>query len=161
KVMVNLALSRTRSHRRRKAVVSSEPAEAAASAQLRYVSDDRPGIRRLRRGKGFRYLDAEGRPVRDLASLRRIKALAIPPAWTDVWICPIAHGHIQAVGRDARGRKQYRYHARWRETRDQDKYARLVEFGHALPKIRRRVEEDLGRPHLPREKVLAAVVRLL
>ena len=105
--------------------------------------------------------EAGGRPVRDLATLRRIKSSAIPPAWTDVWICPLAHGHIQAVGRDARGRKQYRYHARWRETRDQNKYARLIEFGRALPRIRRRVEEDLGRPHLPREKVLAAVVRLL
>ena len=158
---MSLALSRSSSHTRRKGGVNSQPAEAAASAQLRYVSDERPGIRRLRRGGGFRYLDSEGRPVRDLATLRRIKSSAIPPAWTDVWICPLAHGHIQAVGRDARGRKQYRYHARWRETRDQNKYARLIEFGRALPRIRRRVEEDLGRPHLPREKVLAAVVRLL
>jgi len=158
---VSLALPRSRSYHRRKDVVNSDQAEAAALAQLRYVSDDRPGIRRLRRGQGFRYLDADGRPVRDMATRRRIKSLAIPPAWTDVWICPIAHGHIQAVGRDARGRKQYRYHARWRESRDQDKYARLVEFGHALPKIRRQVEEDLGRSRLPREKVLAAVVRLL
>ncbi len=156
-----LARSKSGHGQRRHRVANLDPAEAAASAQLRYVSDDRPGIRRLRRGRGFRYVDAEGRPMRDQATLRRIKALAIPPAWTDVWICPIPHGHIQAVGRDARGRKQYRYHARWRDTRDQNKYARLLEFGRALPKIRRHVEEDLGRPHLPREKVLAAVVRLL
>jgi DNA topoisomerase-1 len=99
--------------------------------------------------------------MRDLATLRRIRSLAVPPAWTHVWICPIPHGHIQAAGRDARGRKQYRYHLRWREVRDQTKYARLIDFGKALPRIRERVEQDLTRPGLPREKVLAAVVRLL
>jgi DNA topoisomerase-1 len=99
--------------------------------------------------------------MRDLATLRRIRSLAVPPAWTHVWICPIPHGHIQAAGRDARGRKQYRYHLRWREVRDQTKYARLIDFGKALPRIRERVEQDLARPGLPREKVLAAVVRLL
>src|SRR5216117_2213796 len=135
--------------------------EAAAAARLRYVSDARPGIQRIRVGRGFKYSSADGTEVTDPQTLQRIRSIAIPPAWMDVWICPLAHGHIQAVGRDARGRKQYRYHARWRETRDQNKYARLIEFGRALPRIRRRVEEDLGRPHLPREKVLAAVVRLL
>jgi DNA topoisomerase-1 len=118
-------------------------------------------LRRVRRGKAFHYLGPDGEAVQDLPTLRRIRALAIPPAWTEVWICPIPHGHIQAVGRDARGRKQYRYHARWREVRDQTKYARLVEFGRALPRIRERIEQDLGRPGLPREKVLATVLRLL
>jgi DNA topoisomerase-1 len=139
----------------------TDPIEAAGAAQLRYVSDERPGLRRIRRGKAFHYLGPEGEAVRDLPTLRRIRALAIPPAWTEVWICPIPHGHIQAVGRDARGRKQYRYHSRWREVRDQTKYARLIEFGRALPRIRKRVEQDLGRAGLPREKVLAAVLRLL
>ncbi|HKQ61363.1 MAG TPA: hypothetical protein VJS92_08715 [Candidatus Polarisedimenticolaceae bacterium] len=130
-------------------------------AELRYVSDSRPGIRRQRRGRGFRYLDPAGAPVRDRATLERIRAIAVPPAWTDVWICPDAYGHIQAVGRDARGRKQYRYHARWREVRDQTKFARMIDFGRALPRIRARVERDLAGPALSREKVLATVVRLL
>jgi len=147
--------------RRRIRLAPTDPVEAASAAQLRYVSDDRPGLRRVRHGRGFRYLGPEGAPVRDLAPLRRIRALAIPPAWTEVWICPLAHGHIQAVGRDARGRKQYRYHPRWRDVRDQTKYARLIEFGRALARIRERVELDLARPGLPREKVLATVVRLL
>ena len=133
----------------------------AEAAALRYVSDGTPGIHRVRAGRGFRYVAADGSPVRDFATRRRIRALAIPPAWTEVWICPSPDGHIQAVGRDAKGRKQYRYHARWREVRDATKYERLVAFARALPAIRRRVAEDLGRPGLPREKVLAAVVRLL
>ena len=120
-----------------------------------------PGIRRRRVGRGFVYLDPDGARVRDLAVLRRIRALAIPPAWRDVWISPLPHGHLQAVGRDARGRKQYRYHARWRAVRDQSKYARLLAFGAALPAIRDRVDRDLARPGLPREKVLATVARLL
>lgn len=129
---------------------------------LAYVSDQDPGIRRKQaRGRGFDYIDAEGRPVTDPRTLDRIRALAIPPAWTDVWISPRANGHIQAVGRDARGRKQYRYHARWRETRDSHKYDRLIAFGRALPRLRSRVEEDLARRGLPREKVLAAVVRVM
>jgi DNA topoisomerase I len=142
-------------------VAVSDPIQAATAAQLRYVSDERPGLGRVRRGKAFHYLGPDGEAVRDLPTLRRIRALAIPPAWTDVWICPIPHGHIQAVGRDARGRKQYRYHPRWRDVRDQTKYTRLIEFGRALPRIRERVQQDLGRPGLPREKVLATVLRLL
>jgi DNA topoisomerase-1 len=138
-----------------------ERAEAARAAGLRYVSDTAPGIRRRRSGKDFSYVGPDGRPVRDRKQLDRIKAMAVPPAWTDVWICPSPTGHIQAVGRDARGRKQYRYHPRWREVRDEAKYGRLAAFGRALPKIRSRVEADLERRGLPREKVLAAVVRLL
>jgi DNA topoisomerase-1 len=137
------------------------PAASAAAAQLRYVSDCGPGLARCRRGRGFAYVDAEGRPVRDPATRRRIAALAIPPAWRDVWICPHPEGHIQAVGRDARGRKQYRYHPRWRAVRDETKYARLLAFGRVLPLIRARVAEDLARPGLPRAKVLGTVVRLL
>jgi DNA topoisomerase-1 len=129
---------------------------------LAYVSDHDPGIRRApARGHGFNYTRPDGSAVTDEKTLDRIRALAIPPAWTDVWICPRANGHIQAVGRDQRGRKQYRYHARWRETRDSHKYDRLIAFGRALPRLRRRVDEDLARPGLPREKVLAAVIRVM
>ena len=134
---------------------------AARSAGLRWVSDEAPGIRRVRSGRGFRYTGPSGRPIADVATLGRIRSLAVPPAWTDVWICPDARGHIQATGRDARGRKQYRYHARWREVRDETKYDRLMEFGRALPGIRQRVDRDLARRGLPREKVLATVLRLL
>jgi DNA topoisomerase-1 len=141
--------------------IALDPGEAADAAQLRYVSDSRPGIQRIRQGRAFRYVGADGGPVDDLPTLRRIRSLAIPPAWTQVWICPVAHGHIQAVGRDARGRKQYRYHARWRAVRDEAKFDRVLQFGRALPAIRERVEQDLGRSGLPREKVLASVVRLL
>jgi DNA topoisomerase-1 len=125
------------------------------------VSDADPGIRRRRKGKGFEYLDAQGRRIGDRHTLARIRALVIPPAWRDVWICPRADGHIQAVGRDARRRKQYRYHADWREVRDATKYERMVPFARRLPAIRRRVAQDLKRAGLPREKVLALVVRLL
>jgi DNA topoisomerase-1 len=138
-----------------------EPREASRAAGLRYVSDEAPGIRRLRAGKSFTYKDADGKTVRDRPTLKRIKSLAIPPAWTDVWICPIANGHLQATGRDQRGRKQYRYHPRWRQVRDEHKFSRMIAFGKALPRIRARVEEDLKRPGLGREKVLATVVRLL
>lgn len=138
-----------------------DPEEVAKSAGLRYVSDNRPGIRRERVGETFRYLDAKGHAINNERTLQRIKSLGIPPAWTDVWICPRADGHIQATGRDARGRKQYRYHSRWRQVRDENKYGRLISFGQALPRIRARVEQDLQLPGLPREKVLAAVVRLL
>lgn len=130
-------------------------------AGLTWCSDETPGLRRVRRGRGFAYLDADGAPVRDPATLARIRALALPPAWTDVWICPRATGHIQATGRDARGRKQYRYHPDWNEARGEDKFARLAEFGRALPRLRRRVDDDLGRRGPCREKVLATVVRLL
>ncbi|HET9223521.1 MAG TPA: hypothetical protein VFO07_13500, partial [Roseiflexaceae bacterium] len=138
-----------------------EPIESAREAHLRYVSDSRPGIRRKRAGKGFSYISPDGAPVRDDATLRRIKALAIPPAWQDVWICARPDGHLQATGRDAKRRKQYRYHPRWRTARDQNKYAHMIAFGQALPRIRERVEQDLSLPGLPREKVLATVVRLL
>jgi DNA topoisomerase-1 len=135
--------------------------EAARSARLVYITDDRPGIRRIRAGRAFRYQLANGRRVRNTGILNRIKSLAIPPAWKDVWISPKAHGHLQATGRDARGRKQYRYHAKWRSTRDENKFDRLLEFGQALSRIRRRVARDLRRRGLPREKVLATIVRLL
>jgi DNA topoisomerase-1 len=138
-----------------------DPPAAAHAADLRYVNDAQPGVRRVRAGRGVRYVGVDGTTIRDAATLRRIRALAVPPAWRDVWICPVAHGHLQAVGRDARGRKQYRYHARWRAVRDETKYARLVDFARALPRIRARVAADLARPGLPRPKVLATVVRLL
>ena len=141
--------------------VQAHPAESARAAGLRHVTDARPGIRRQKVGGGFRYLDAASRIVRDGETLTRIRALAIPPAWTEVWISPDERGHVQATGRDARGRKQYRYHARWREVRDETKYDRMIAFAAALPGIRRRTKLDLARPALPREKVLAAVVQLL
>ena len=143
-------------------VTAPDPARAAArEAGLRYTSDDRPGWTRRRSGRGFGYRDAAGEAIRDQAALARIRALAIPPAWTDVWICPSPTGHLQASGRDAAGRKQYRYHADWHARRDVDKFDRMLAFASALPRIRRRVERDLARRGLPREKVLAAVVRLL
>jgi DNA topoisomerase-1 len=135
--------------------------EAARAAGLRYATDARPGISRRRSGRGFSYRDPDGAVVRDPATLDRIRRIAIPPAWTDVWICPSPNGHIQATGRDARGRKQYRYHALWRARRDDDKFVRLIDFARALPRIRAQVDKDLARPGLAREKVLAAVVRLL
>jgi DNA topoisomerase-1 len=138
-----------------------EPREAAEEAGLRYVSDDTPGIGRRRVGKGFTFRLPKGGPVKDKAMLNRIKALAIPPAWTQVWICPHEDGHIQATGRDAKGRKQYRYHPRWREVRDASKYDHMLEFAKALPAIRERVEEHMRLPGLSREKVLATVVHLL
>lgn len=128
---------------------------------LRYSSDSEPGITRRRSGKGFNYRDAEGNTIRDRAELARVKGLAVPPAYTDVWICRDESGHLQATGRDARGRKQYRYHPRWREVRDAAKYHRLLAFAETLPGLRRRVSRDLGRDGLPPEKVVAAVVRLL
>jgi DNA topoisomerase I len=141
--------------------VAADPSLSARLAGLRYLADDRPGIRRRRRGKGFVYLDARGQVVRDAAELRRIAALAIPPAWTDVWISPVPNSHLHATGRDARRRKQYRYHPDWRAVRDETKFGRMVAFGEALPRLRARIEDDLARPGLPREKVLAAVVKLL
>ncbi|MRT27261.1 DNA topoisomerase IB [Herbaspirillum sp. CAH-3] len=138
-----------------------EAIDIARANQLRYVNDSMPGIRRSRRGKGFAYHDADDALIRDEAVLARLKSLAIPPAWQDVWISPHANGHIQATGRDARGRKQYRYHARWRLVRDDAKYLRMISFARALPGIRRVVEKDLKRPGLHRQKVLAAVVHLL
>ena len=137
------------------------PATDLRAARLTYVSDLDPGIRRRKAGHGFNYLDPEGKPVTDEPTLDRIRKLAIPPAWTDVWIAPTERGHIQATRRDLKGRKQYRYHERWREVRDGGKYDRLIAFGHALPKLRRQVNHDLARHGLRREKVLAAVVRLM
>lgn len=146
------------------AAVSSPHAAAAPEvakvAGLRYVTDVAPGIVRKRVGSSFVYTAGQRR-LRDPATLERIRSLAVPLAWTDVWICPHASGHIQATGRDARGRKQYRYHARWREVRDETKYHRMLPFGEALPKVRAAVEADLSLPSLPRRKVLATVVRLL
>ncbi|HJQ98709.1 MAG TPA: hypothetical protein VJ826_10385, partial [Candidatus Polarisedimenticolaceae bacterium] len=147
-------------HRRAKKV-PLDPVASAKSAGLRYVSDTAPGIRRKRSGKGFKYVDADGKTVRDKETLKRIKAIVIPPAWTGVWISPSPNGHIQASGRDVKGRKQHRYHPRWREVRDEDKYERMIAFGEALPKLRKKVDEDLGQRGLPRTKVLATVVRLL
>ena len=137
------------------------PARSARAAGLRYVCDASPGIAREGEPGAFRYRRPDGRLVRDEATLRRIRSAAIPPAWREVWICARDDGHLQATGRDARGRKQYRYHRRWRETRDETKYGRLAAFARALPRIRRRTGRDLARPGLPREKALAAVVRLL
>jgi DNA topoisomerase I len=136
-------------------------AESAKAAGLTYVSDAGPGLTRRPSGKGFTYRDVEGRTIRDRTVLRRIKALVIPPAWSHVWICASPNGHIQASARDAKGRKQYRYHAKWREVRDETKYGRMIEFGEALPALRRRVDDDLSARGLPRTKVLATVVRLL
>ena len=141
--------------------VAIESAEAAEKAGLSYVSDDRPGYTRKARNGEFEYLDTQGKRIRDEQRLLRIKRLAIPPAWTNVWICPSPTGHIQATGRDVRRRKQYRYHERWRELRDENKFDRLAAFAKALPKIRRRIAKDLKLRGLPREKVLATVVRLL
>jgi len=146
---------------------SSDDGEALDSiataelAGLRYVTDDRPGITRRRAGRGFSYRAPDGSPLKDRRRIAQIKALAIPPAWTDVWICPNPNGHVLATGRDARGRKQYRYHPRWRSVRDATKFDRMVPFGRALPALRARVERDLALRGLPREKVLAAVLRLI
>ena len=125
------------------------------------MSDEEPGIARRRRGRGFQYIGPDGATITSKDERSRIEALAIPPAWTDVWICPSRNGHIQATGRDARGRKQYRYHPRWREVRDATKYHRLAAFAEALPRIRRRVDRDMRRPSLSRERIVATVVRLL
>ncbi|HWF57764.1 MAG TPA: DNA topoisomerase IB [Candidatus Dormibacteraeota bacterium] len=147
---------------RRAQPAPTDPEESARAARLRYVNDGSPGIgREPREGGGFRYIGPDGRTVRRAAELQRIAHLAVPPAWTDVWICPAPNGHIQATGRDARGRKQYRYHERWREVRDATKYERTVAFGEALPRIRARIDSDLRRPDVGRERVLATIVRLL
>jgi DNA topoisomerase I len=139
----------------------TDPVEAARAAGLRHVHDRQPGITRHKRGAGFYYRLPDGSTLRDRATLQRIRALAVPPAWTEVWICSLAHGHIQATGRDARGRKQYRYHARFRAVREETKYEKIFDFVAALPKIRARCERDLATPGLSRDKVLAAVVSLL
>jgi DNA topoisomerase I len=139
----------------------AEPVEAAEAAGLHYVSDMMPGIRRKRVGKHFSYIDIQGKPIHDADELQRIRSLGIPPAWKKVWICPDPQGHLQATGRDAKGRKQYRYHVSWREVRDSTKYDHMIAFGEMLPSMRERIHHDLSLPGLPREKVLATVVRLL
>jgi DNA topoisomerase-1 len=139
----------------------ADPKQVAVEAGLRYVSDLSPGITRKRAGKGFTYKAVDGTTITDPEERARIAAIAIPPAWTDVWICPRADGHILATGRDDRGRKQYRYHPRWREVRDANKFGSLTEFGLLLPDLRKQVDADLRRRGLPREKVLALVVKLL
>jgi DNA topoisomerase-1 len=138
-----------------------DPVESAAEAGLRYVTDAKPGIRRERHGEKFNYFGPDDKPVTDVGVLQRIKFLAIPPAWTDVWICPDRRGHLQATGRDARGRKQYRYHADFRKVRDDVKYSRMIAFAEALPTIREHIEQDLRSHGLSRRKVVAAVVKLL
>jgi DNA topoisomerase I len=139
----------------------TDPQVSAKAAGLCYVTDTRPGIRRQRAGKGFTYLNMDGIRLLDPQELQRIKSLGIPPAWTKVWICPLPHGHLQATGYDAKGRKQYRYHRRWRHVRDETKYGRMLAFGEALPLIRQQVEHDMALQGLPRAKVLATVLRLL
>ena len=135
--------------------------DAAKSAGLVYITDEHPGIRRLGPPKHPRYIGPDKRPLSDQVTLARMKRLAIPPAWTDVWICPKQNGHLQATGRDARGRKQYRYHAHWRQTRDETKYSRMIDFARILPKVRKRIARHLKLSGLPREKVLATVVKIL
>lgn len=139
----------------------ADPYESARIAGLRYVSDEEPGIVRKRAGRGFCYLDAAGRLIKDAGTLKRIRSLVIPPAWSNVWICPLKNGHLQAAGRDARGRKQYRYHELYRAVRDATKYSRMAAFGASLPEIRKRVHHDLESSGMPRRKALATVVRLL
>lgn len=141
--------------------IVTDPEVAAEEAGLRYVSDDKPGYTRQKRGRTFVYFDTEGKEIKDETRILRINRLAVPPAYTDVWVCPSPNGHLQATGRDDRGRKQYRYHERWREERDENKYEKMVIFAQALPKIRRRINKDLKLRGLPREKVLATVVQLL
>lgn len=136
-------------------------AQVARAAGLRYTQDNRAGIQRVKKKKTVGYVRPDGSAIKDEETLARIRSIVIPPAWTQVWICPEANGHIQATGRDVRGRKQYRYHPRWRQHRDENKFQHMVAFARVLPKIRRRVQRDLRRSGMPREKVLAAVLRLL
>jgi len=154
-------LHQTKLRYRAKRFYAACPEEAAKDAGLRYVTDKSPGISRKRNGKSFVYLDPEGKRIDNETTLKRIKALAIPPAWGFVWICASANGHLQATGRDARNRKQYRYHPKWKEVRDATKFDKMIAFGQALPLIRTRIEADLERPGLGREKVLATIIRLL
>jgi len=160
-LLMNYMHGRARNGNGNGAKIVVEAMDAAEEAGLLYVSDDRPGYTRKAKGDDFDWLDADGKLICDEQRLLRLKRLAIPPAWTEVWVSPLANGHIQATGRDARGRKQYVYHDRWREVRDENKYDRIISFGKTLPKIRRRIARDLKLPGLPRNKVLAAVVQLL
>lgn len=140
---------------------TTDPVMAARAAGLRYVTDAQPGIRRVSRGKGFAYYSPENQPIRDQETLSRIRSLVIPPAWKSVWICPHPAGHLQATGRDDRGRKQHRYHPRWREVRDATKYDRMIAFARILPRVRRQVTQLIQTPGLSRDKVLATIIRLL
>ncbi|HEY2852729.1 MAG TPA: hypothetical protein VGJ18_07795 [Gemmatimonadaceae bacterium] len=142
-------------------IPSDEHVESAEAAGLRYVTDAAPGIRRQRRGRGFVYFAIDGQVIRDKAELERIRKLVIPPRWTNVWICPLPSGHLQVTARDARGRKQYRYHPTYRAVRDETKFGRMIAFSEILPLIRERVERDVALPELARDKVLATVVWLL
>lgn len=153
--------TKTRPRRSAPPVAPADPVASAKQAGLRYITDTKPGIRRQRTGKSFTYLDCRGHRIRNSVELDRIRALAIPPAWTDVWISPDPLGHLQATGRDNRYRKQYRYHPQWRSVRDETKYGRMMAFANALPRIRRQIAADLDLPGLPRPKVLATLVRLL
>lgn len=160
---MSASASQVRKEKKRiaKIEVVTDPSDVAEDAGLRYVSDDQPGYTRKSKGDDFEYFDTDGKPVHDETRLLRIRRLAIPPAYKEVWICPSPNGHIQATARDARGRKQYRYHERWREARDENKYGRMLVFGQALPKMRRQVNKDMGLHDLPQDKVLATVVHLL
>jgi DNA topoisomerase-1 len=144
-----------------KLTLVTDPVKSAKSAGLRYVCDNTPGIKRKRAGKAFSYIGVDGKPIGDPEELNRFKALIIPPAWTKVWICPLPNGHLQATGRDEKGRKQYRYHPDWQKIRSQTKFDRMIAFGSTLPLIRQKTEEHLSLRKLSREKVLATVVRLL
>lgn len=156
-------IKRTKKSSSRKKVLPpvTDPEQSAKDAGLKYVTDSAPGLQRRKNGHGFLYLDPAGKKLQDESHLERIRKLAIPPAWTDVWICPTPQGHLQATGRDARRRKQYRYHSRWVQTRDSTKFERMIAFGEHLPQIRKRVDADLSLPGMPKEKILATVVRLL
>ena len=158
---MQLKLQKQLIQREVQAALTADPVKSAELVGLRYVNDTSPGIRRQCVGEEFRYISVNGERIGNDFELNRIKALVIPPAWTDVWICPLAHGHLQATGRDAKGRKQYRYHAHWNKIRNQTKFNRMIAFGEALPKLRQRTQEDLTLAGLPREKVLATVVQLL
>lgn len=144
-----------------KAATTADPVESAKAIGLRYVTDEGPGIQRQKSEDSFTYIGTNGKPLEDAEEIRRIQALGIPPAWEDVWICPSPQGHLQATGRDAKGRKQYRYHAEWRQIRSETKFLRMIAFSEALPKIRERIEHDLALPGLPKNKVLATILRLM
>lgn len=148
-------------HKKVQAIISSDPVESAQEIGLKYVTDEQPGIQRQQRGEAFVYIGVDGKPIQNQEEIRRIESLAIPPAYQDVWICPNPRGHLQATGRDAKGRKQYRYHPLWRTIRDQTKFTRMIAFSQSLPTIRQQIERDLALPGLPKQKVLAAVVRLM
>lgn len=144
-----------------KAITVADPVESAEAVGLRYVNDEAPGIQRRRLEDGFEYIDTNGKVIQNEKEIKRIESLGIPPAWESVWICPQSNGHLQATGRDAKGRKQYRYHPEWRQIRDQTKFARMIIFSESLPQIRERIQHDMALPGLPKEKVLATVVQLM